>query len=397
MATISITLPKYHAAQRAIIADATRFNVLACGRRFGKTKMAKRLTAETLLAGDPVGWFAPTYKVLLEAWDDLLSTLAPVTKRSHATDRTITLITGGTIEFWTLEDTDAGRSRKYKRVIIDEAGMCGGLEERWNSAIRPTLADLRGDAWFAGTPKGRNFFWHLFTRGGDPTWADWRSWQSPTGDNPYIDAAEIAAMRREMPERKFQQEIMAQFLDDAGGVFRGVRALSTLPAVAPYAGQFVFGVDWGKSNDYTVISAFDLRTRQQVLCERFNQIDYVVQRGRLRALYEAWLPTIILAESNSIGSPIIEELQRDGLPVIPFATSNASKVQIIESLALAFERHQVALLDHAEQINELESYEMTRTTTGLPKYSAPNGMHDDTVMALALAHHAAFGYGEAGI
>ena len=161
--------------------------------------------------------------------------------------------------------------------------------------------------------------------------------------------------------------------------------------------QFVFGVDWGKSNDYTVISGFDLRTRRQILCDRFNQIDYVVQRGRLRALYEAWHPTIILAESNSIGAPIIEDLQRDGLPVVPFHTSNASKVQIIESLALAFERQQIELLDNAVQISELESYEMTRTATGLPKYSAPSGMHDDTVMALALAHHAAFGYGEAGI
>ena len=389
MPTIDVVLPRYHASQRAIVTGAGRFNVLACGRRFGKTKLTKRLAIETMLAGDPVGWFAPTYKVLLEAWEELAATLKPVTKRSHATDRVIELVTGGVIEFWTLENPDAGRSRKYKRVVIDEAGMCPHLEEAWNAAIRPTLADLRGDAWFPGTPKGRNFFWHLFQRGGASDWADWRSWQRPTADNPYIDPAEIDDMRREMPERKFQQEVLAQFLDDAGGVFRHVRERATLHRRQPTAGQYVIGVDWGKSNDFTVLSVLDIQSKQQVALERFNQIDYAVQRGRLLALAETWQPVCILAESNSIGGPIIEQLQRDGLPVQSFNTSNASKVQIIEQLALAFERAGIALLDDPIQTMELESYEMTRTPTGLPKYSAPLGMHDDTVMALALAYHAA--------
>jgi hypothetical protein len=115
------------------------------------------------------------------------------------------------------------------------------------------------------------------------------------------------------------------------------------------------------------------------------------------AHYEAWRPVTILAESNSIGTPIIEQLQRDGLPVQPFVTSNASKAQIIEGLALALERAQIDLLDDATQTMELESYEMTRTATGMPKYGAPSGLHDDTVIALALSYHAAYGYGEAGI
>jgi hypothetical protein len=397
MLTTRVALSRYHAGQQRMSDESRRFNVGACGRRFGKTKKAKRKSAETLLAGDPVGWFAPTYKVLLEAWDELVATLAPVTKRSNATDRTIRLVTGGVLEFWTLEDPDAGRSRKYKRVIIDEAGMCASLGEAWNSAIRPTLADLRGDAWFMGTPKGRNFFWEVFQRGGSDEWADWMSWQMPTSANPYIDPAEIEDMRREMPERKFQQEVLAQFLDDAGGVFRGVRARATLAPQAPTGGQYVMGVDWGKSNDYTVISVIDVQARKQVALDRFNMIDYAVQRGRLQALTQIWRPVTILAEANSIGTPIIEQLQRDGLPVQPFTTSNASKAQIIEGLALAFERAQIDLIDDATQTMELESYEMARTATGMPKYGAPSGLHDDTVIALALSYHAAYGYGEFGL
>lgn len=397
MPTISVTLPKYHASQAACINAARRFNVFDCGRRYGKTKAAKRLAAETMLQGDPVGWFAPTYKVLLEAWDELVTMLRPITSRSNGSDRTIKLITGGLIEFWTLEDPDAGRSRKYKRAIIDEAGMCATLADAWDSAIRPTLADLRGDAWFFGTPKGRNFFHEVYQRGQDVAWADWISWQLPTSANPYIDPAEIEDMRREMPERKFQQEVLAQFLDDAGGVFHGVRAAATLRPAEPCQGQFVFGVDWGKSNDFTVISVIDVALRRQVALMRFNQIDYAVQSTRLETLYQAWRPSIILAEANSIGGPIIEGLQRMGLPVQPFNTSNASKAIVIEGYALGIERGMIALIDDAVQTNELESYEMSRTATGLPKYGAPSGMHDDTVIAGALAYHAAYGYGEFGL
>jgi len=53
---------------------------------------------------------------------------------------------------------------------------------------------------------------------------------------------------------------------------------------------------------------------------------------------------MIVAEANSIGTPIIEALQRDGLPVEPFVTTNASKAVVIDALALAFERKTIRLL-----------------------------------------------------
>ena len=145
------------------------------------------------------------------------------------------------------------------------------------------------------------------------------------------------------------------------------------------------------------LSVIDVALRRQVALMRFNQIDYVVQSTRLETLYQAWRPSTILAESNSIGGPIIEGLQRMGMPVQPFTTSNASKAVVIEGYALGIERGMIALIDDPVQTNELESYEMSRTATGLPKYGAPSGMHDDTVIAGALAYHAAYGYGEAGI
>jgi hypothetical protein len=116
-----------------------------------------------------------------------------------------------------------------------------------------------------------------------------------------------------------------------------------------------------------------------------------LQRARLTALVERWRPAVVIAEANSMGMPIIEELSRAHLPIRPFTTTNATKAAIIEALALAFEQDTIRILrddaKHAQTlIGELQGYEVSKTATGMPKYSAPDGMHDDCVMSLALAY-----------
>jgi hypothetical protein len=93
----------------------------------------------------------------------------------------------------------------------------------------------------------------------------------------------------------------------------------------------------------------------------------------------------IIAEANAMGAPNIELLQRASLPVRAFTTTNATKANAIEALTLAFERGDLAILNDPAQLAELEAYEQERLPSGLVRYSAPEGMHDDTVIALALA------------
>jgi hypothetical protein len=124
--------------------------------------------------------------------------------------------------------------------------------------------------------------------------------------------------------------------------------------------------------------------------DRFNQIDYAFQRGRLAALASRWGVSYILAEQNAMGAPVVEQLQRDGLPVRGFETTASSKPPLIESLALAFERTEAQWLPDPVARLELEAYERkVNQLTGRSAYSAPEGLHDDTVMARALAWQAA--------
>ena len=118
------------------------------------------------------------------------------------------------------------------------------------------------------TPKGRNGFHQLWQRGqGDAD--DWRSWQMPSEVNPLLPPDELADMRRSLPASVVAQELDAQFVDDAGGVFRRVMdAATAAPLDRPIPGRvYVAGVDIADAADFTAVAIIDTRTRAQVyLC-----------------------------------------------------------------------------------------------------------------------------------
>jgi hypothetical protein len=386
---LRIYLPRLHARQRDIADGARRFNVLVLGRRWGKNVLLRDRAVGAMLAGRSVGWFAPSYRMLLDDWDALETLLKPLISRLNVQERRIQIVTGGSVDFWSLENRDAARGRKYHLAVINEAAFAPRLATAWAEVIRPTLADYQGGAWLAGTPKGMNDYYAIYQAA---TGDDWARWQGATEQNPYIAPAEIEAMHASMPERAYQQEILAQFLEDGAGVFRRVQAAATARQADPVPGaEYVIGVDWARTEDATVFCVLDAQAGRQVALDRMSNTDYATQRQRLAALCARYNPRVVLAEYNSMGGPMVEALQGMGLPVQPFTTSNATKAQIIDGLALAFERCEVAIIDDEVQVGELLAYASERLPSGMVRYSAPDGMHDDTVMALALAWHAARG------
>ena len=332
--------------------------------------------------GGHVGWAAPIYKQTLDDYRALDNILSSIVTRRSSTEMRLELVGGGVIEFWSLDKPDSIRGKKYHRFIVNEAGLIPNLLDIRNFIITPTLIDYQGDDYYAGTPKGMNGFFSLYNNNSD----DWARWQMSSYSNPHIPAHELDSLKTLMPERAFQQEIMAQFLEDGGGVFRHVREASTLqPAEPVQGGQYVIGVDWGRSNDSTVFCVMDAGTKRQVAMDRMSDTDYATQRLRLKVLADKYNHAHIIAEANSMGQPNIEALQNMGCYVTAFTTTNATKAGIIQALELAFERSDIALLDDEYQITELMAYQSEKLPSGLVRYGSPEGLHDDTVMALAMA------------
>jgi phage terminase large subunit-like protein len=214
----AVKLQELHAKQ-AEIGRAFNENsrvVIRCGRRFGKTTLLERCASKWAYNGLRVGWFGPTYKLNLPTYKRILRTIQPIVVSKSKIDQVIETQRDGCVEFWTLQDEDAGRSRFYDRVIIDEGSLVPkGLKEIWEQAISPTLLDRQGKAVMAGTPKGidpDNFFYEACTSKD----LGWVEFHAPTASNPKLDPDAVAKLVHEYPPLVYQQEFLAEFVDFRG-------------------------------------------------------------------------------------------------------------------------------------------------------------------------------------
>jgi hypothetical protein len=225
-----------------------------------------------------VAWFAPDYKALQEVWRDVCRLLRIVTVKRDAQQFRLELSTGGVIDFWSLDsDPEACRGRRYKRVVLDEAAKARHLQLAWEMAIRPTLVDFKGDAWFLSTPRGRDYYWELWWRGSEANPErdeEFASFQMPTWTNPHIPPEEVEAMRRELPKTTFSQEIEAQFLEVGGRFFDEWDEAKHVvdPFTVPDHFRYIGGLDFGTAKPFAfLLGAVDDTNRLLVVDEVYGE------------------------------------------------------------------------------------------------------------------------------
>lgn len=334
------------------------------------------LADPVLKEGLPCAWFAPTYRLLEEAYNDHKRIYAPVIRRAVQTPAPrIELITGAAIDYWTLDDpSTVARGRKYRRVIIDEAAMARHLEQAWTEAIRPTLTDYKGDAFFLSTPKGSNYFKSLYGMASSDE--DWMAWQMPTTANPWIDPTEVAKAGESLPSIAYRQEYLAEFVDAAGArVKREWLRFGDAPEGLPV----YIGVDLAISTkteaDYTAAVVVSRGDDGTVYVRDVSRIraDFAGVLRFIEAMAQKWQPQLIGIEQVQYQAAVIQELLRRTKLPIRGIKPDRDKVTRFAPLEARYEQAQVV---HCE---------------GLPSYfqdellSFPVGRHDDVVDALAYA------------
>jgi hypothetical protein len=367
-----LELPAPHINQQGILDNSSRFRVIMCGRRFGKSELSQIEIVTNAIVGKSVAYITPTY-ALAKTFFDKLAKAVPF--ESNRSDLTIAFPNDGSVQFFTGERLDNLRGRKFHFVVIDEASFIPNLEDGWLNSIRPTLTDYKGRALFLSTPKGKNYFYSLYLKGINGE-TDWASFKFSTYDNPYIDKMEVDDARTQLPEAVFEQEYMANPAENAANPFGSafIRQctfpLSTYPVVC-------YGIDLAKSFDFTAIIGLD-KNGSVAYFDRFQK-DWRQTKQTIVNLTKA----PILMDSTGVGDPIFEDLQREGLEVTGFKFSQTSKQNLMVGLASAIQQRRITFPEGAIS-SELEIFEYQYTATGV-RYSAPQGFHDDCVMALGLA------------
>lgn len=365
-----IELSEPHINQQRILDSSARFRVVMCGRRFGKSELSQIEIITNGLMGKNVAYITPTYK-LAKTFFEKLTQVVPF--ENNKSDLIMNFPNGGSVEFFTGERLNNLRGRKFHFVVIDEASFIPNLEDGWLNSIRPTLTDYKGKALFVSTPKGKNYFYSLFMNNSN----EWESFKFSTYDNPYIDKNEIDDARRQLPEAVFEQEYMANPMENAANPFGSqqinncVKPLSTLP-------PSYYGIDLAKSFDYSVIIGLDKNGAVSYF-NRFQK-DWKQTRETILSIDRS-KPVYI--DSTGVGDAITEDLQKHFNSMTGFKYTAHSKQQLMELLASKIHSQEIAFPE-GEIKNELEIFEYQYTSTGV-RYNAPSGYHDDCVNALALA------------
>ena len=220
MVEYTATLPRLHSGQVRAFNAAGRFTALRCGRRWGKTKLLTTIACDGAIKGEPIGIFAPEYKFLPETYQEISDILGKLVSHSNRNEGVIRLKTGGRIDFWSLENERAGRSRFYKKALIDEAAFTKTkvMMRIWEQSIKPTLLDLAGEAWAFSNTNGidqDNFFWQICN---DPKY-NFTQFHAPTHSNPHLPKSELRKLKKENHPLVYLQEYEAEFVDWSGVAF----------------------------------------------------------------------------------------------------------------------------------------------------------------------------------
>jgi hypothetical protein len=376
-----------YARQEAAIYDAARIVNIEASTKSGKTVGCMAWLTEHAWEGLRAAnwwWIAPYYGQAKIAYRRIKNGLPPQVFRYNDSELWIRLLCNhATMWFKSAEKPDALYGEDVHGAVIDEATRC--REEAWH-AVRSTLTATRGPVRIIGNVKGRKNWAYRQARkaeAGEPGMAYHKITAYDAVEAGVLDAEEIESARRDLPEDVFRELYLAEPTDDGANPF-GLAAIANCVTSGLAQGQpVVWGWDLARKQDWTVGVGLDDMKR-------------VCAFTRFQRPWPETVSTILdttgdgfaLVDSTGVGDPVLQELQRKSpRPNYEgYQFTEKSKQALMEGLVLDVQRGDVYFPDNELRV-EMENFEYEYTRRGV-RYSAPEGLHDDCVCALALARHA---------
>ena len=389
-----------------------RIFVVKSKRQVGKTTMAENILLKVAIEHNRTlsCLVEPTLDQARRVYKELVKAIeqTPVIKRKNDSLLELELINGSTIIFKSAEQRDNLRGFTVTGIlVVDE---CAFIQDDIFDILQPTTDVHSAPILLISTPKlKQGFFYRYYSAG-------------LSGDNPNIVSIDfnqydtsfllpkdkLEQYRTMMPKAQFTTEYLGNFLDSDSILFSNINECVSTPTQG--WNELYVGIDWGSGagGDYTSVCGFNER-KEMVFIDYFNdkstfeQARYIAD---LLALNGGKVKNV-LAESNSIGTPMIA-LLKDELDkrnkrdishlVTPFVTTNSEKVRLVNQLQVALEQKAVTLLDDRGLLVQLSAYEATyNPKTNNVSYNAPQGLHDDNCISTMLALDALEGGRRTGV
>lgn len=386
MPEINYRRPALKDYQTAALFHDKRYAFIEGTSKAGKTYAGLTWLGEQALFGKPrdYWWVAPVYGQADIAYRRFKRGARDMIRKTNDTDHRADLINDHSVWFKSAEKPDNLFGEDVGAIVLDEASRA--REESWH-ACRTTVTATRGKMRCIGNVKGKKNWFYKLCREAEKAMASSSPSELHYGKITahdavkagVINAEEVEDARRILPEAVFNELYLAIPNEDGSNPF-GLQHIAAC-AVEGLSGAPVIcnGADLAKSVDWTALIGLD-------------QGGGVAAFDRFQKPWEATIEDILafggrapfLVDSTGVGDPILERLQKlrpnrfEG-----YKFTSESKQKLMEGLAVAIQSGMIRY-PHGPIRSELESFEFEYTRTGV-RYSAPEGMNDDCVMALALA------------
>lgn len=397
---VNYTRPFVYKYQRAILDSVARYTVTEAATKVGKTASHIIWLFEQALQlkiNQKAWWIAPTIGQAKIAFDRMKAQISNQDFfKANESLRTITLITGGVIEFKSAERPDNLFGEDVYAAVFDE--FTRAREQAW-WALRSTLTSTGGKCKFIGNVKGKKNWGYRMGQKAKHGATGYEYFKITAYDaanegmltkdgRPFIE--EIEEAKLDLPENVFNELYLAEAGEDAANPFglsfirSNIKPLSLLPPL-------YWGIDLAKSVDWTVITGLD-KNNHVAHHSRFRK-DWKQTKEAIISIVPKHQPVEI--DSTGVGDPVVEDLQKHFNEMFGFKYTGPSKQQLMEGLVSSIQKNEISY-PGGVITDELESFEYVYTRTGV-RYNAPDGFHDDCVNSLALADKCRIehkGYGE---
>lgn len=372
--------PWLYDKQKAALFHEERYGCVEASTKAGKTVACIVWLAEKALLckpGQNVWWIAPIRAQAEIAFKRLKRGLPKGLYKDNQSQLTVTLTNEVTIWFKGADNPDSLFGEDVYAAVIDEASRV--KEAAWH-AVRSTLTATRGPIRMIGNVKGRrNWFFNLCRRAeaGSPDMRYAKLIAADAVAAGVLSAAEVADAKDKLPDAVFRELYLAEPSDDGGNPF-GLKVIAACCGPMSTSEPIAWGVDLAKSVDWTWAIAVD--SDDQICVSERWQGPWNVTKERLAAMIGFGQALI---DSTGVGDPIVEDLQKVCPNVEGYKFTSGSKQQLMEGLSADIHQGRLKGVDETLRL-ELEAFEYEYTRTGV-RYSAPEGMNDDGVCAVALA------------
>ncbi len=308
-----------HLKQKKIASSEARFKIVRAGRRSGKTilKIETMLFKAVMGKDRKVFYIAPTQKQARSIiWEALKSRIGNIgdANESRLEMKVPTKDGGHSIIFiagW--ENRENFRGMKADHIEFDEVDTMKDFFIGWQEIFRPAILDTGGTVNFGGTPKKENpNLRRLEKEAGQDT--DYQIFHFTTYDNPYISKDEIEKAKNELDKNTFRQEIMAEYIDNAGALFNYIALLDMFTNTVDKTNSKYLTVDVADDgSDKTIFTFWNGLEAYKIDIYAQLQTDGIINQIRESASQERVPYSQIAVDAIGVGAGVASSPMLNGI------------------------------------------------------------------------------------